>query len=471
MKIVNALRRLIHNSDASVRALDSLSIDVADVQTGLDNQSDLINRKFGELMAAQEDHIGKIVRRIADVHMGVDKQWELINGKMDEFESGHDDRNLANTVLEETKSDNVCPEWKVHLRDLTAVVPLDYFGSAAKIDNKVLEEFKKTSLYRDFIHKYFAKYPTTSLMSDDARAVLYSLVRLVKPDLVAEIGTFYGGTAEVIVRALFENGNGLLCTCDPFDTRRHPVVFGQWPRPLRDRIRFFPCNSMTFLSSFVRESRQLDIILIDGDHDYECASFDLAMSARVIRPGGIVVMDNSEQIGPFEAARQFLAHNSDWRELGSSIADFDPSQPFAASRESVSETGFLILQAPESHTLDEKFRSWGQEQVPSALHCPGFAVELPAQNCEGRLHFQAIYRGFVDQGQDQEEIKQSGSIAIRLDGAAQVVKTSLEPPLVSKIYEQFAPHCRHTFELELLWEPAPGSPPLKLAAPPKAAIV
>lgn len=65
----------------------------------------------------------------------------------------------------------------------------------------------------------------------------------------------------------------------------------------------------------------LDLILIDGNHDFEFALFDLQMAARLMRPGGIVVMDNAEQSGPFYAAKQFLDRNPAWRELGRCIAD------------------------------------------------------------------------------------------------------------------------------------------------------
>jgi len=39
-----------------------------------------------------------------------------------------------------------------------------------------------------------------SLMAAECRAFIYSLVRVSKPELVAEIGTFFAGTAEVFAR-------------------------------------------------------------------------------------------------------------------------------------------------------------------------------------------------------------------------------------------------------------------------------
>jgi hypothetical protein len=227
---------------------------------------------------------------------------------------------------------------------------------------------------------------------------------------------------------------------------------------------------MKFLSDLVRNKTKFDIILIDGDHDYECAAFDLAMSARLMRPGGIIVMDNAEQTGPFEAARQFLAQNPEWRELGDCITNFRLSEPFAESRQSVPGTSFLILQAGSTFTLDRKFRSWGPETVPPALHCPGFSINLLPQNCRGQLHFQAVYRGFVDQGQEQEELKRAGDIAIELTGAGQALEHQLSPPLESEFHRRYGSQCHHTFELELVWEPDPDSPGLKIAGPPRPIV-
>ena len=90
-----------------------------------------------------------------------------------------------------------------------------------------------------------------------------------------------------------------------------------------------------FLSKLARSKTMLDVILIDGNHEYEFASFDLAFAAKMMRAGGVIIMDNAEQTGPFEAARQFLAENPDWRELGSCVSEFKPSTPFAMPRCSI----------------------------------------------------------------------------------------------------------------------------------------
>jgi hypothetical protein len=211
----------------------------------------------------------------------------------------------------------------------------------------------------------------------------------------------------------------------------------------------------------------LDIILIDGNHEYEFAGFDLAVAARMMRPGGIIIMDNVEQSGPFEAAREFLAKKPEWRELGNCISSFELSNPFAMPRCSIPGTSFLVLQAPLCSVLGPKLQSWGNRSAPSRAEFPGFLLELSPQYCRGRLHFQAIYRGFSGDGRALEELKQQGSIGIDLDGLARTLEHQFDKPLISDVFVRLSPYCYHSFELELLWEADPGSGPVTLAAEPR----
>jgi hypothetical protein len=126
-----------------------------------------------------------------------------------------------------------------------------------------------------------------------------------------------------------------------------------------------------------------------------------------------------------------------------------------------------VLQAPFCFTLGPRLRSWGDEVVASEAQSPGFVLECAPQCCRGHLHFQLVYRGFAENGRTAEELKQQGSVLIELDGAASTVEHQFERRLVSDVFARFFPNCHHTFELEVLWEAAPGSGPLTLAAKPR----
>jgi predicted O-methyltransferase YrrM len=317
-----------------------------------------------------------------------------------------------------------------------------------------------TVAYSD-IESYFADYPPRSLMSDHSRAVLYSLARMLKPEAVAEIGTMYAGTTEVLARALWENGAGIVYTTDPFGAERSPEVIAAWPADLREITRFYPLSSMDFFLELKRQKVALDMVLVDGNHDYEFALFDLLMTARLLRPGGVVIMDNAEQSGPFHAARTFLGANPAWVELGNAVAAYDPSAPFREPRASVPGTSFLLLQAPAHLSIGPDPHSWGQVQTSTPI-LAGFSLDLAAQATAGTLHYQGILRVFAEGNRDVRELKSNGTIRLQQDGSAATVEHRFDEPLHSDMPEPD----RYTFEIELSWQADAGASPLALTKTP-----
>jgi predicted O-methyltransferase YrrM len=304
---------------------------------------------------------------------------------------------------------------------------------------------------------YFAEYPPRSILSDHSRAVIYTLIRTMRPEVVAEVGTMFAGTAEVMARALWENGTGIVHTTDPLGGDRCPQIIASWPQEIQRMTRFYALNSMDFFLHLDRQRVMLDLVLVDGNHDFEFALFDLQMSARLLRPGGIVIMDNAEQTGPFKACQLFLGNNREWRELGSAVASHTRSAPFDSARASIPWTSFVILQAPNHIPVGEEFRSWGQVRTKSA-HFDGIRFDLPAQRTSGWLHYQAVLRAFLDDGAVPEQ-KAVGKLRLEVDRSGTIVH-SFDRPL------RFAEGAQYTHEIDLAWEPDTGCPPLALLAAP-----
>ena len=209
---------------------------------------------------------------------------------------------------------------------------------------------------------------------------------------------------------------------------------------------------MDFFDYLRQREVSLDFTLVDGDHDYECALFDLQMAARRTRPSGIVVMDNAEQSGPFNAARTFLSLNPEWSESGSAIADHDASRPFDASRTSLPGTSFIILQGPPYLPVDGGPRSWGQ--VPSSPFIAGITLTL-AKAARGTLHYLVTLRGFAADAAPTEA-KAIGHVQINT-AEATAIGHKFDEPL------RGTEGRRHTAEIDLSWE---GDPPLALIGPP-----
>jgi predicted O-methyltransferase YrrM len=327
----------------------------------------------------------------------------------------------------------------------------------------LIVEMRDSSAYSEIL-AYFANYPPRSLMSDHSRATLFTLIRMLRPKVVVEVGTLLAGTTEVMARALWENAKGTIYTTDPLGAERCPAIIGSWPQELRDKTHFRPLNSMDFFFELERKHVMADMVLVDGNHDFEFALFDLQMAARLLRPGGIIVMDNAEQSGPFQAARMFMAGQPTWRELGGAIASFDPSKPFDASRASLPDTSFIVLQAPDCLPIGVGPHSWGQTITKSSF-LEGFSLDLVAQVTAGTLSYQAILRSFTHASTDVPEIKTVGSFRIDLTGPSTTLTHKFEAPLRSDMQSRYD-DAEFTVEIDLSWQADPGAPPLALASVP-----
>jgi predicted O-methyltransferase YrrM len=298
-------------------------------------------------------------------------------------------------------------------------------------------------------------------MAGYSRAALYCLIRTLRPQAVAEVGTLFAGTTEVIVRALCENGSGVIYTADPYGADRCPGIIATWPQELRRITHFRPLNSMDFFLELDRQRCALDLVLVDGNHDFEFALFDLHMAARLMRPGGVVVMDNAEQTGPFHAARSFMASRPGRRERGKSLTDYDPRRPFDRGRTSFWGTSFVVLQAPPYLAIGDGPHSWGQKAAPAPF-AGGLLLELSPQATAGTLYYQAMLRAFADGNRYVTELQAEGAVRIEHDGPAKTVECRFAEPLAVTVPSEHGA-ANFTFEVDLSWRPDAGAPPLALA--------
>ena len=80
-------------------------------------------------------------------------------------------------------------------------------------------EMRGTSAYSEIL-SCFANYPRRSNISDHSRATLFLLVRMVRPQVIAEVGTLFAHATEVMARALWESAKGIIHTIDPLGAER-----------------------------------------------------------------------------------------------------------------------------------------------------------------------------------------------------------------------------------------------------------
>jgi len=237
-----------------------------------------------------------------------------------------------------------------------------------------------------------------ALISAWSSALIYTLVRNAKPQHVVEIGTYNGGTSDVICQALHGNGSGILHTVGPFDAERVAPIFKSWPRELRRHLEFYPMTSMDFYYRLNARGIRPEIAFIDGDHSYHAALFDIQSLAKSLARRGFLLVDNVSQAGPYYAAMDFLHRNPDWTQCKARIPKWaDPNKAFDRERTSVPETDFEILRAPRGYSIGPRPVTFGE--MPSATEVKGLRIH--AETAGGTLHAQCVLRGFGFHGAEE----------------------------------------------------------------------
>jgi predicted O-methyltransferase YrrM len=298
----------------------------------------------------------------------------------------------------------------------------------------------------------------SSLISSVSRAILYTLVRNSRPEVVIEIGTYRAGTTQVLARALHANGTGRVYTVDPYNTETISAILAQWPEELKQFVRHYPLDSMAFFSFLVAEKLRPTLVFIDGNHDYEFARFDIESCARVLLPGGLVIIDNVDQAGPFFAVRDFLERNPAWHEIGDGTSRFRRGLAFDPERSALPGTTFAILVGPDELCVGARPVTSGQADWPSSAVFAGVSVE-PSRPATGTLSVQCVFRAFPSAAVPSED---AACRSIEIDGRIGTTIVPMPPAWSDNTGG------RRTLEIWLSWE-GPGE--LALACEPRPVSV
>jgi predicted O-methyltransferase YrrM len=291
--------------------------------------------------------------------------------------------------------------------------------------------------YRDAVRS-FASSPSikNALVSPDAQALLYCLIRKFRPKVAVEIGTYLASTTEAMARAVADNGYGILHTVDPFAIKGY-LRIATWPRRLRKVTQFHLRDSMRWFGRMKRIGLRTDIVFVDGNHDYEFALFDIQSAAKMMNPGGFIVIDNIAQPGPFLAARDFMerAHSLGWRECGNSLARLN--EPFDRHRTTIHNTDFCVLRAPDTIAVGSDPVGFGNLLWTDQSS----GLKLRLQNdVTGRLQAQFIIRVF--EAPQFREVIHSGGIELHQSREANI---AIPFPLADK-------HSDRAVETWLTWQ-------------------
>jgi hypothetical protein len=144
------------------------------------------------------------------------------------------------------------------------------------------------------------------------RAV-WCLARHLRPSNVVETGVAHGITSRFILEALERNGVGHLWSIDrpPLDMALHQqigiAVGGRYPR----RWSYIRGSSRRRLRGVLSQLGQIDLFIHDSLHSEHNTRFEVDRAWAVLRPGGVIVIDDIDLNWAFRSfAQAFSGHQS-----------------------------------------------------------------------------------------------------------------------------------------------------------------
>ena len=196
-----------------------------------------------------------------------------------------------------------------------------------------------------------------------------------------------------------------------------------------------------------------ELIFVDGDHDYEFAAFDIESAARLIRPGGLIFVDNINQAGPYFALKDFLARTPSWQSQNPLFGPYRPGLAYDNDRTGIINTDSGVLRAPDWLSVTERPVTRGQIQR-SDPRIRGIRLVV-GKAASGTVHTQCVLRVFAD-----ELTEAFGEGSTDLADAFGEIVVPLDEPLSGRVV---GPIQKVTVEPWVSWS---GSSPLQLLGEP-----
>ncbi|WP_456159475.1 Rhamnosyl O-methyltransferase [Bacillus anthracis] len=185
-----------------------------------------------------------------------------------------------------------------------------------KIDN-ISSEFLK-QFYDSRVWLYDTHWLGVPILKLPSDLFLYQeMIYELKPDLIIECGTCYGGSALYLASILDLIGKGHVLTIN---------IFPQPNRPSHDRITYLTASSVsvtavqTILS--MRKPDDVILVILDSDHSKEHVAKELLLYKSIVTKGSYIIVEdtsiNGNPVspdwgpGPMEAVEEFLATNNNF---------------------------------------------------------------------------------------------------------------------------------------------------------------
>ncbi|HMG25870.1 MAG TPA: class I SAM-dependent methyltransferase [Acidimicrobiia bacterium] len=160
-----------------------------------------------------------------------------------------------------------------------------------------------------------------------------------------EVGLGYGISALYACEGLLANGaeDARYVAIDPHQTTRFADCGLQFldETGVADMVEFHAEESQIVLPRFLGEGRRFDLAFVDGNHRFDGIFLDLTYLGRLVRPGGIVFVDDY-QLPAVARAASFFVTNLGW--TAEQLSESDSFHQWAVLRTST---------APDTRRFDD----------------------------------------------------------------------------------------------------------------------
>jgi len=143
--------------------------------------------------------------------------------------------------------------------------------------------------------------------TSELAATTYTLIKLLKPEIVVETGVGAGVSSWTILRAMEENGVGRLVSIDlpTPNTELLPEVGYLVPSDLRHRWELRTGPSQQILPQVLEELLEIDLFQHDSRHSYSNQLREYQTAWPFIKPSGMLVSDDVSNDALYDATRNW----------------------------------------------------------------------------------------------------------------------------------------------------------------------
>jgi predicted O-methyltransferase YrrM len=156
---------------------------------------------------------------------------------------------------------------------------------------------------------------TVAISSGEGEALTRWVLR-ERATRTVEVGLAYGVSALYICEGLVRCGDpdARHVVLDPFQAGRFASCGLQVLREagIDSLVEYHDEISQIILPAFLAEGREFDLAFVDGNHRFDSVFLDLFYLGRLLRKGGIVVLDDYD-LPAIRRAVSFFLTNLDWR--------------------------------------------------------------------------------------------------------------------------------------------------------------